>query len=255
MSDPFGNADSQKSKAQGVADVTNRVLQNLVVKCARDEGVRDFFDIGVVGYGADIAAAFGGTLAGRELWPISQVADAPLRIEERSKKVDDGAGGIVEERVRFPIWLEPEANNGTPMCQALSKAKTILSDWIAAHRDSFPPIVINITDGEATDGDPSKLANDLTSLATADGAVLLFNVHLSSSPNSPLEFPQSDHELPDKFARLLFGMSSLLPEPTRLIAEQEGYRVSDKTRGFTFNADIVSLVKFLDIGTRASNLR
>jgi hypothetical protein len=41
----------------------------------------------------------------------------------------------------------------------------------------------------------------------------------------------------------------------RAAAEQEGYTVDLDTRGFVFNADPVSLVKFLEIGTRASNLR
>jgi hypothetical protein len=31
--------------------------------------------------------------------------------------------------------------------------------------------------------------------------------------------------------------------------------VSDGMRGFVFNADIVSVIRFLDIGTRPSNLR
>ncbi|MBW7886468.1 MAG: VWA domain-containing protein, partial [Caldilineaceae bacterium] len=39
------------------------------------------------------------------------------------------------------------------------------------------------------------------------------------------------------------------------IAQQEGYTVSENSRGFVFNADMVSLIKFLDIGTRPSNLR
>jgi hypothetical protein len=255
MADPFGNSESQRSKADSVADVTNKLLQNLVVKCARDEGVRDFFNVGVLGYGAGVAPAFGGALAGLDTAPISQVADAPLRIEERAKKVDDGAGGLVEQTVRFPIWFEAHADNGTPMCQALRRARTVVTDWLVQHPECFPPIVINITDGEAGDGDPSVAAREVTELASTDGNVLLFNVHLSSSRSAPVEFPDSGAELADQYAKLLFGMSSVLPEPTRAIAQQEGYRVTSATRGFTFNADIVALIKFLDIGTRASNLR
>jgi hypothetical protein len=61
--------------------------------------------------------------------------------------------------------------------------------------------------------------------------------------------------LPDKYAKLLFKMSSVLPEYMRTIAQQEGFSTSDSTRGFVFNADIVSVIRFLDIGTRPSNLR
>jgi hypothetical protein len=41
----------------------------------------------------------------------------------------------------------------------------------------------------------------------------------------------------------------------REIAQQEGYSVSADTRGFVFNADIVAVIRFLDIGTRPSNMR
>lgn len=255
MSDPFGNGETGRSKAQGAADAINKLLQNLVVKCARDEGVRDFFNVGVIGYGAQVAPAFGGSLAGRDLVPLSDIANMPLRIDERMKKSDDGAGGIIEQSVRFPVWFEAVANNGTPMSQALSKGRTILQQWLHDHPDCFPPMVINISDGEATDGDPTGAANSIKQLATSDGNVLLFNVHLSSARGAPIEFPDSESALPDQFAQQLFRMSSVLPDTTRTIALQEGYAVSESTRGFSFNADMVALIKFLDIGTRASNLR
>lgn len=141
------------------------------------------------------------------------------------------------------------------MCQALARAQKIVQGFIAEHPDCFPPIVINITDGEATDGDPSVPAQALMNTASTDGNVLLFNLHLSSQNASPIEFPDSDENLPDNYAKLLFGMSSRLPDYMRGIAEEEGFKASENTRGFVFNADIVSVIRFLDIGTRPSNLR
>ena len=49
---------------------------------------------------------------------------------------------------------------------------------------------------------------------------------------------------------ILFRMSSLLPPGMRETARREGYLVGDQTRGFVFNADLVSVIRFLDIGTR-----
>jgi uncharacterized protein YegL len=255
MTDPFGAGESNKRKADGVADAINRLLQNLVIKCAKAEGVRDYYHVSVIGYGAHVGPAFSGPLARQELVPISEVADMPARVEERTKKVDDGAGGLVEQAVKFPVWFDPVANGGTPMSQALKSAHSILENWLAQHPDSFPPIVINITDGEATDGDPSGPAQALQQLASTDGNVLLFNLHLSSQRAASIEFADSEQELPDEYARLLFRMSSVLPEYMRNIAEQEGFRASEETRGFVFNADIVAVIRFLDIGTRPSNLR
>lgn len=255
MSDPFGAGESSKSKADAVADAINRLLSNLVIKCAKSEGIRDYYNVGVLGYGANVGTAFSGSLSGRDFVPISEIGNTPYQVEERKKKVDDGAGGLVEQTVKFPIWFSSIANGGTPMCQALSIAHRMLSNWLSQHPTCFPPIVINITDGESTDGDPTISAESIKNLSSNDGNVLLFNLHLSSQRSVPIEFPNSEESLPDQFARLLFSISSLLPDYMRNIAQQEGYQVSENTKGFVFNGTIESVIKFLDIGTRPSNLR
>jgi hypothetical protein len=255
MQDALDPERPERTKAQGVADAINRLLQNLVIKCAKSEGVRDYYHVGVIGYGNQVGPAFAGGLAGREIAPVSDIADQPARIEERTKKVDDGAGGLVDQTVKFPVWFDPIANGGTPMSQAFTRAHSILSNWLSQHAACFPPIVINITDGEATDGDPSSGAERLKSLTSDDGSVLLFNLHIPSKQAAPIEFPDSEAGLPDKYAQLLFNMSSVLPEYMRSIALQEGFPATEGTRGFVFNADMVSVIRFLDIGTRPSNLR
>jgi hypothetical protein len=253
MGEPFG-IESKKSKADGVADAINRLLQNLVIKCAKAEGVRDYYHVGVIGYGKRVGSAFSGSLAGKSLVPISEVATKPARIEERTRKVEDGAGGLVDQTIKFPVWFDPVSIGGTPMCRALEKAYSILSEWLGERPNCFPPIVVNITDGEATDGNPIEIASQLTSLSSSDGNVLLFNLHLSNMKAPPVEFPDSQENLPDAYAKLLFDMSSRLPLFMREIAQEERYQVGEESRGFVFNADIVSVIRFLDIGTRPSNL-
>jgi hypothetical protein len=255
MDDSFGAGESNRKKADGVADAINRLIQNLVIKCAKSEGVRDYYHVGVLGYGTKTGPAFGGPLAGKELAPISEIADNPARVEERTKKVDDGAGGLVDQTVKFPIWFDAVSKGGTPMCAVLGQAKDILTRWLADHPSGFPPIVINITDGESTDGDPTAAAEAVRGLAGDDGNVLLFNVHLSSHRATPIEFPDNEEGLPDQYAKLLFTISSVLPTYMRSVAQSEGFPVTDGTRGFVFNADMVSVIRFLDIGTRPSNLR
>jgi hypothetical protein len=254
MEDPFGG-EMTGSKAQAVADAINRLLQNLVLRCAKAEGIRDYFHVGVIGYGIKVGPAFGGDLSSEELVPISQIGDHPLTIEERMQKVPDGAGGVIDQEVKFPIWFEPVARGPTPMKQALKKAEGVLEEWLAEHPDCFPPVLINISDGEPTDGDPLPVAESIMQLESSDGNVLLFNLHLSSSKAAPVEFPDSNEYLPDEFARLLYDMSSVLPEKIRMEAEGEGFDVTDDSRGFIFNSDMVKVIQFLDIGTRATNLR
>jgi hypothetical protein len=255
MEDPWGGSDAGQSKADALATILNRLLTDLVIKCSKDEGVRDYFDIGVITYGNNVQPGLGGPLAGQTVVPVSKLADAPVRVEDRRQRVSDGAGGLVEQTVKFPVWFDPHAKGGTPMSQALKLGRDVLVDWTAQHPDAFPPIVFNITDGEATDGDPAQHAACLRDLATSDGGTLLFNIHLSGQRGKPVEFADCESDLPDKYARLLFGMSSVLPPHLQDEAKAEGYRVSEATRGFVFNADAVSVIRFLDIGTRPANLR
>ena len=245
-------ATSGVQKAQGASDAVNRVLADLVIRCTKQEGVRDYFHVGVIGYGSSVQPALAGALSGRDLVPISEIADLPSRVDERMRRESDGAGGVVDVPTRLPIWLEPVAEGGTPMCESLKLARFALNGWVVSHETSFPPVVINLTDGEATDGDPLGPAQELVGLHTKDGEVLLFNCHISSQKAQPVLYPDSESGLADDYAKRLFRMSSILPERVRAIASQEEHNITESSRGFVFNADIADLVKFLDIGTRVS---
>jgi len=253
MADPWGG-ESGKKKADGVADAINRLLQDLVIKCAKEEGVRDYYYVGVIGYGASVGPAFSGNLSGQGVVPISQIADKPARLEERKKKMDDGAGGMVEQTIRFPIWFDPKANGGTPMNQALSQAAGVVDAFVKAHPDCFPPVVIHITDGESTDGDPSAAMDRITSLASSDGGVLLFNLHISGTAGT-IEYPNSGEGLPDQYSRTLFEGASPLTEFMRQVATEHNANASEGSRAFVFNATPIAVIQALDIGTRPSNLR
>jgi hypothetical protein len=251
MLEPFG-AQQDKQKAQGVAEVINRLLQNLVLKCAKSEGIRDYFYVGIIGYGGKVEFGLSGALAKQAIVPVSAIANNPLRVEQRTRKVDDGAGGLIEQSFKFPVWFETKANGRTPMCQALTVARQSLDLFVAQYPDCYPPMVINITDGMSTDGDPLPAARALQGLSTSDGNVLLFNAHVSTNQSHPIEYPASEGGLPDTFAQLLFRMSSQLPPRLLEAARSDGFKAADGARGFVFNADLVSTIRFLDIGTRVS---
>ena len=256
MDEEIAAGDVTQVKAVGVADSINRWLQELSIKCAKVDGVRDYYHVGVMGYGKVVGPSFVGPIAGRELAPISEIAENPARLEERTKKVPDGAGGLVEQTVRVPVWFDPVHDGGTPMCRAIGEAERIVSDWIARNPDCYPPIVIHVTDGESTDGDPTERIQSLTNMASSDGNVLLFNIHLSANPNaSPISFPDSADVLPDDYAKLLFETSSPLTPNMRALAKEHGLQTSEQSRSFVLNADMVLLVQAIDIGTRPSNLR
>ena len=94
----------------------NKTFYTLVTNCSKADGVRNYFDVGVIGYsGAGVANGLGGSLHSGDLHPIAAVAGAPLRVEERVRAVDDGAGGIVEQKTKFPVWFDPKNEGGTPI--------------------------------------------------------------------------------------------------------------------------------------------
>jgi hypothetical protein len=254
MGDLFAG-DPGTSKAQAAADAINKLLMSLVLRCTQNvnEGARYYFDVGVIGYGSDWfrdpAPCLGGALAGRDLVSMRDLADNYLRVEERTRLVADGAGGHVETKVKFPVWFDAVAVDGTPMREAVGLACSVLRPWVDTHKQSYPPIVINITDGMPNE-DPTLAAGQLTALGTDDGNVLLYNLHLSELTASPLLFPAASAGLPDEFARMLFQMSSPVPPGIQKELKVEGYSIQPDARGFVFNADAEALIKFLDIGTR-----
>ena len=142
------------------------------------------------------------------------------------------------------------AEYGTPMCEALDVATIALRDWVARYTASHPPIVMNISDGMATDGDPENFAAEVMSLVTQDGNALMFNAHLSEIAAMPIQYPTSQEALPDEHAVKLFRMSSVFPQSYRALATTLDLPMAENARGFVFNSNLETLVQFLDIGTR-----
>ena len=246
------DAGRQISRAEVVADSVNRTIEELVNRCMRDEGVRDYFDVAVIGYGRTNRPEFcwQGGLAGRRVVPISEVASNAELVE--TEIVTMIRGKPVTERVAVSHWIKPVAVDSTPMNGALTLAHVTLSDWIARNPKSYPPVVINISDGMANDveTDAELLA---TALKTADGNTLLINCHIADGGEASVVFPERIDELPsDPFARLLFQMSSPLPARHRAIIAElfERDMGAAEMRGLVFNADAIALIKLLDIGTR-----
>jgi hypothetical protein len=240
-----------KSKADFVADVLNKTIYTLVTDCRKAEGVRNYFDVGVIGYGGGgVGAGLGGALAGLVIHPITAVEKSPLRVEDRTQLQDDGVGGVLERRIKFPIWFDALSSGGTPMCSALTKAAEAVVAWADAHPNSYPPTILHVTDGESGDGDPETIASALKQISTNDGECLVFNLHVSTHQGETIQFPNSDAGLPDTYAKLLFRMSSVFPPRVAKLAMDKGYKVMESARGFMFNADPKDIANFFDIGTR-----
>lgn len=241
---------SGRTKAEFVADVLNRTLMDLITRCTKPEGVRDYFEIGVIGYGHHgVENGFKGVLAKQIMNPISLIESNPLKVEDRKKKMDDGAGGIIEVPIKFPMWFEPVANGGTPMQMALTEAAEVLSKWCDEHPESYPPTILHVTDGQSTDGDPEEIANALRQLSTQDGEIVLLNLHVSTLEDAAIKFPSAEFSLPDDYSKMLFRMSSFLPNNLVQFANNKGYNVSSESKGFMFNAEAAEIADFFEMAS------
>ena len=170
-------------------------------------------------------------------------------------RIPDGSNALRE--ISTPAWVEPEAVGQTPMCEALRRVRDIAAKWCAdpVHAESFPPIVFNITDGEATDCDDEELcavAEQIKSLRTADGNVLLVNIHIAAGDTPRTVFFPSTEEAdyPNRYAAVLYECSSLMPEVfDEAIREAKGPGVLPPFRGMSFNASAEELITMLNIGS------
>jgi hypothetical protein len=240
-----------QSKAAFLADVLNKTLYTIITSCSKSDGVRDYFHVGVVAYGGeDVRNGFGGELDGDVLHAVSRLAEAPLRVESRTRKVAGPNGDAAEQAVRFPIWFEPRSRGKTSMCAGLKLAIEILEQWCNEHPSAFPPTVLHVTDGHPSDGNPEPIADRLKGVSTNDGGCLLFNLHVDAGEGNSLIFPNDERVLKDRFGKALFRMSSLLPPHALEGAARKGYDVRPGARGFVFNAGIAAIADFFDIGTR-----
>lgn len=253
MSGVFQQNKLNLRKDQFVADTLNKTLREISLRCTQGNEVRDYYDIAIIGYGAEVRSILPHKFDGQLILSISKIAPFPIRVEEHLKKVEDKFGRFVEENDIFPVWVEPSSSGGTPMCRAFRFANEIIANWLVHHPHAFPPIVFHLTDGESTDGSPIDVASNLRSLHTTDGNVILFNIHVSASAPFSFKFPTSVTPLPDTFAIQLLNISSpLIPSWTESFGEISNVQLTTGNYCFIYNAGPDDVVKVLEIGTRPS---
>ena len=130
---------------------------------------------------------------------------------------------------------------------------SVAENFAQNHPDSFPPVIVNITDGVPTDCHESELegiVKPLMNIDTNDGSALVFNLHISPDSSNPAFLPSPGDTLPDSYAECLFAASSVLPESMAEIGrEDHGMVIGEGARCFAFNADSAGLVKLLSLAS------
>ncbi|MBQ4279661.1 MAG: VWA domain-containing protein [Rikenellaceae bacterium] len=260
MEEPTSFCGERMSKAEAVARATNMLISELINRCRREDGCRDYFDIAVIGYSGRGIASLLGTR--QTFLRPTQLAgmDVPQTTLTKERRLPNGQ--TVLSTMRQKQWIQPTAHADTPMCAALTRAYRLVRDWCRqrGNQSSYPPTIFNITDGEASDGSDSELieiADKIRSVGTEDGKTLLINLHITSHAELPRTlFPSSEEELPDEpYARLLYRMSSPIPETyNEHISDLRDGATAFPVRGISYNASATELVGMMNIGTVSATI-
>ncbi len=244
------------SKSQAVAEATDRLLFELIERARRSDGVRDYYDVAVVGYsGEGVRSLIGGE---RGFVPITELAGRSVVQQRLTFPLRRPDGLPVLCTSILPAYVEPCATGATPMYEALLAVREMLAGWCAdpAHADSFPPIVFNITDGEPSDCGERDLYDICTQLmrtGTRDGRSFLLNMHIASDDAAEsILFPAAGEidRCNNRYARMLFDCSSVMPEAmNEEIRDLRGTTAPPPYRGMSYNASMAELLTMLDIGS------
>lgn len=248
------------SKADAVAMVTGRLIEELIMRSYSGDTYRYYYDVAIIGYSDNRVYSLLGENNG--FYPITLLATQKRSQISYKLPYNTLNGGVSTFYERVPMWVEPRAEGNTPMYMMLNSVTDLVGAWCAKrdNRDSFPPIVINITDGEASDADYDMLraaASRLKATGTRDGATLLVNVHISSSNQQiPIIFP-TVAEMTDelRYANVLMEISSVVPEPFNdYVCSCRSEFAEAPYIAMSYNASISELIAMLNIGTRSSRV-
>ena len=243
--------------AEAAARIVNMQINELVLRCIKSNEVRHYYDIAVIGYDEEAYSDWKGELEGRDFVSPEELRDNPYkrivtREEKRTRK------GTVIKEVEKVQWIEANCDGSwTHVHKAFDRAKRLLAEWMKEHheKDCYPPTIINITDGWFNGASKEYVlqqANELKSMFTNDGNVILFNIHITDEDTvNSIACPIMKEELNnDEYAEMLFDMSSLLPERYNAdISRCLNDNRDGRHRAMGVNADATTLIKLMDIGT------
>lgn len=243
--------------AEAVARIVNHQLNELVLRCIKGSETRDYYDIAIIGYGEKAYSGWKGELEGRDFVKPSELKEHPYK-KITTKKETRTRKGVKVVEIEEVQWIEAEATQGwTRVHHAFEKAKGLLDEWMEKHhdKDCYPPTIINITDGEfngATKEYVLQQANELKSMFTNDGNVILFNIHISANKAVCVTCPASKDEVSfSSLATAMYEMSSLLPMrySDRIADLRKDGTPNNRYRAMSINADMSTLIQLMDIGT------
>ena len=249
MMAPYCDGDS---RTEFSAKVINRVINTIIKKNFNKDKPKNRCFISVIGYGYEVKELCSGFL--------EDLYNNPIRVEDHKRKISDGDGGLVEQVVKSPVWVEPITENRcTNMRDGFKMAKQLVEDWIADNPECPAPVIINISDGEpyydhldenTCIRETTEVAKQIMSISNKDGNVLIFNAEIGDGGHKIIT-PSSEAEVASagRPAQFLYEISSVIPAGYKGAAAKNKLSIKEGSKGCIFNADAVELIKLIDFGS------
>ena len=93
------------TKAEAVAAIANELLFELIERARRSDGVRDYYDIALIGYSGD-DEVYPLLPGGREMVSVTELAGIAPTLRRTAVECRLPDGGIALREVTVPTWIE-----------------------------------------------------------------------------------------------------------------------------------------------------
>ena len=256
MNEAFTNCSMIVSKSEIASMIASSIIEELITRSCHADKSRHYFDLSVVGYSR------------YDVYPLlcDSCHPVPAAIFENSRPelirrtieyiTPDNHLRLVPEA--YYAWIKPKAAGTTAMLEMLDSVYNIVSDWCECRQNhrSFPPIVINITDGlddlEYTTMHYQK-SNRIKELGTDDGKVIFINVCIDSCPREErLYFPSEKDIKPSQQAAMLARMSSKLPSMFNSLHKKHNGKVVSNPPyvSVCYNEAVLDIIPMLNMAVK-----
>jgi len=238
---------TEMSKASAECGIIDQVINELIVQNTSNGVIDDRYNIAVLGYGDYVFNC----LKGKGIQSLNELNDNPIFVKTHIKEIRTRQGAKTIEQKR-PVWVKPRSRGGAYLNKALNSVKKLVDKWTEEHMDSFPPIIIHITEYRyhgAEDSEMIQLAKEIKTLLTNDGNALFFNIHLTWNENTvPVVFPSNESKICESYyGGMYYLMSSVLPQSfyNNMRIKENPTEYLEQHIGFAMNVKISDLLPTL----------
>ena len=177
-------SNTEMTKMEAATIIVNHFIDEILARATRLSNVRNYYDIGVIGYSGCEATSLlpDNNRILIDITRLSEYQPQPKAVYLNNRYPD----GTIK-RVSFNLhpWIEPTASGASPMYDAMVMAKEALRGWCndPGNNRGYAPIVFHITDGVASDADDVEMqaiTKQIKSISLNGDNVLFFNIYLAS---------------------------------------------------------------------------